>query len=89
MKSKKASEILERARCYTSNDEIYTSDKPSCCNMVGHIDAFLAVEIAEAERDAKAVEVFKQMCPFHDGRCRPNCEGCARLNQFIQKLNEE
>ena len=43
----------------------------------------------DSDRDAKAVEAFKQMCPFHDGRCRPNCERCARLNQFIQKLNEE
>lgn len=44
---------------------------------------------AATEGNAKAVEAFKQMCPFHDGRCRPNCKGCARLNQFIEKLNEE
>lgn len=37
---------------------------------------------------AKAVEAFKRMCPFQDGRCRPNCKDCARLNQFVKKLNE-
>lgn len=49
----------------------------------------VAFTTSATDGNAKAVEAFKQMCPFHDGRCRPNCEGCARLNQFIQKLNEE
>lgn len=78
-------EYCKGCRTYLLRD--WTSGKYDCrfadvCNERKRYLAFVN------DCQAKAVEAFKRMCPFQDGRCRPNCEGCARLNQFIQKLNE-
>lgn len=89
LKSKKAQEILQSGACHVSDGELMDGHRVGCDDLAYYVIVEEAIEQAEAERDAKAVEAFKQMCPFHDGRCRPNCEGCARLNQFIEKLNEE
>lgn len=55
--------------------------------------AFEAVELAEQEAEermrGKAVEAFKSECVYRDQRCKPDCEGCGIVKQFIQKLNEE
>lgn len=55
--------------------------------------AFEAVELAEQEAEErmreKAVEAFKSECAFRDKRCKPDCKGCGKVKQFIQKLNEE
>lgn len=61
---------------------------------VMHIyDVKTAIELAEQEAEErmreKAVEAFKSECVFRDQRCKPDCEGCGKVKQFIQKLNEE
>lgn len=44
---------------------------------------------AEKRMREKAVDAFKSQCVYRDQRCKPDCEGCGILKQFIQKLNEE
>lgn len=78
-------EYCKGCRTYLLRD--WTSGKYDCrfadvCNERKRYLAFVN------DCQVKAVEAFKQMCHFQDGRCRPNCEGCARLDQFTQKLNE-
>lgn len=57
-------------------------------------DAIKAVEIAEADRDAKAVEAHRTSCEsfYHGGCCGPHepCTAkCSYMKRFIEKLNEE
>lgn len=55
-------------------------------------DVETAIELAEQEAEErmreKAVEAFKSECVFRDQRCKPDCKGCGKVKQFIQKLNE-
>ena len=86
MKSKRAKEILNRS---------YDG---------GHVcfeNAESAVEIAESERDAKAVEAHRSTCQylFNDNPDLPLCVitgdmmdcdcNCEFMRSFIKKLNEE
>lgn len=57
-------------------------------------DAIQAIEIAEADLEAKAVEAHRTSCEsfYHGGCCGPHepCTGdCDYVKRFIQKLNEE
>lgn len=74
-----------------------TSDEKEFLEMTDLLplhDAIKAVEIAEADRDARAVEAHRTSCEsfYQGGCCGPHepCIGkCSYLKRFIEKLNEE
>lgn len=87
MKSEKAEAILSRSCNYAEFFEAVES-------VVPYLDADSAVEQAEADRDAKAVEAHRTSCEsfYQGGCCGPHvpCTGeCSYMKRFIQKLNEE
>lgn len=74
-----------------------TSDEKEFLEMTDLLplhDAIKAVEIAEADRDAKAAEAHRTSCEsfYQGGCCGPHepCTGeCSYMKRFIEKLNEE
>lgn len=77
-----------------------TSDEKEFLEMTDLLplhDAITAVEIAEADRDAKAVEAHRATCPNKRCRkllieagasCGPDLR-CDYIDHFIQELNKE
>lgn len=84
MKSKKAQEAIKRYR-QAFTDGFVTQNEIE--RVKEHCRLFTeVVEIAESERDAKAVEAF---CNTVCGGINLDCEKCTLRPAFIQKLNEE
>lgn len=84
MKSEKAEAFLSRVN---DSAELFEPEE----SVVPYLDAVSAVEPAETDRDAKAVEAYKASCGY-DRYCeiqeKRGCV-CDELAAFIQKLNEE
>lgn len=74
-----------------------TSDEKEFLEMTDQLplhDAITAIEIAEENLIAKAVEAHRTSCEsfYHGGCCGPHvpCTGeCSYMKRFIEKLNEE
>lgn len=94
MKSKKAQEIINEDTGYMTEGGLIT-------HVVDRETATWAVENAEAERDAKAIESHRSTCQylFNDNPDVPLCDltgdmidctgDCEFMKSFIQKLNAE
>lgn len=80
MKSEKVKEFID-GHVQIRNLSFTAADIQYC--------AMLAEQEAEERMRGKAVEAFKSECVYRDQRCKPDCEGCGIVKQFIQKLNEE
>lgn len=91
MKSKKAQEILQSGACHVCDGELMDGHRIGSDDLAYYVTAEEAIEQAEADRDAKAVEAYKASCGY-DGYCeiqeKRGCV-CDELAAFIQKLNEE
>lgn len=89
MKSKKAQEYLNGASMHPNSP--LAKDQQFVWRDYSIIKA---VEIAESDRDAKAVEAHRTSCEsYYNGGCcgphEPCTAECSYMKKFIQKLNEE
>lgn len=89
MKSEKAEAFLSRVN---DSAELFEPEE----SVVPYLDAVSAVEQAEAERDAKAVEAHRRCCSVRDHNenycllyVAPCSDGCDYMKGFIQELNKE
>lgn len=105
MKSKKAENVLQSGACHVCDGELMDGHRVGCDDLAYYVTAEEAIEQAEAERDAKAVEAHRGCCPElrSDNECHakfdgldiyspylPKCNSkCTYMNDFIEKLNEE
>lgn len=96
MKSNKAREILQSGACHVCDGELMDGHRVGCDDLAYYVTAEEAIEQAEADRDAKAVEAHRGCCSsrdhevnkclFHGVQCFNHCD---YMKRFIQKLNEE
>lgn len=94
MESKKAQEILQSGACHVCDAELMDGHRIGCDDLAYYVTAEEAIEQAEADRDAKAVEAHRTSCEsfYHGGCCGPHepCTAeCIYMKKFIQKLNNE
>ena len=95
MKSEKAREAIERYRS-TFSAPYEAAETAEYCRLFREVAELAEQEAEERMRD-KAVKAFKFACTDnYGGECWANddhhvkCGGqCVKMNDFIQKLNEE
>lgn len=96
MKSNKAREILQSGACHVCDGELMDGHRVGCDDLAYYVTAEEAIEQAEADRDAKAVEAHRRCCFFRNdnGECANTAVKCGEnscfyMNNFIKKLKEE